>query len=259
MKLNICTIIIVMSFQPLVQPTQRKAGNPIDHLHDNMKLLATFGERADFSPDNNHKAFMAKSFGDAIVIDKTGTIKCITCNVPCAEFLRVRHFITVDYIIKGPDKFEDIITSRNRDNELWFLYKVPGSKRVKLGMKIVFSQVHAQAPNHTEEAFQINVIELELSGCTPKFINQKTLFESPDRSYSIEYQVLYADSKLIFACYEPDRMLSVMGLDLEIGEVTNYNPTPQTYKETEGIFLAGKYTLDVSDKQTEWPGGGRGP
>lgn len=274
MKLIICTFIIAMSFQALAQPAQRKAGNPMDHLPGNIEVLTTFGERADFSPDNKRVAFMAKSFGDAMVIDlETRTIKCLTCNIPGAAFLRVMHLITGDYILIGPDKFEDIRTSRSRDNELWFLSKEPGSRPVKLGMKmsegaaiskesmkIAFSQVHAQAPDLTEGASRIIVAELDLSGSTPKLINQKTVFESPDQSCIVEAQDFYDnDSKLIFACYEPNHMSSVMGIDLETGEVTNYTPTPETYNEPEGTFPDGKYTLVESDKQTEWLGGRRGP
>ena len=274
MKLIIFTFAVAMSFQALAQPAQRIVGNPIDHLPAKIKMLTTFGERADFSPDNKRVAFMAKSFGDAMVIDiETRTIKCLTCNVPGAAFLRVMHLITGDYILIGPDKFEDIRTSRSRDNELWFLGKEPGSKPVKLGMKmsegaaiskksmkIAFSQVHAQAPDLPEGASRIIIAELDLTGSTPKLINQKTVFESTDPSCIVEAQDFYDnDSKLIFACYEPNHMSSVMGIDLETGEVTNYTPIPETYNEPEGIFPDGKYTLVESDKQTEWLGGRRGP
>ena len=108
----------------LTAPTQRQPGSQLDHLPSNMEVLTHFGERADISPDNQRVAFMAKSFGDAMVIDlKTREIRCLTCNVPGAAFLRVMHLGTGDYILIGPDHFEDIHTSRTRDNELWFLGK----------------------------------------------------------------------------------------------------------------------------------------
>jgi len=38
------------------------------------------------------------------------------------------HPVTGDYILIGPDHFEDVHTSsRTRDNELWFLSKERGS------------------------------------------------------------------------------------------------------------------------------------
>src|SRR5215831_11422823 len=103
---------------------QRKPGSQLDHLPPNMEVLTHFGERADISPDNRQVAFMSKSFGDAMLIDlATRTIRCLTCNVPAAAFLRIMHLVTGDYILMGPDHFEDIRTSRARDNELWFLNK----------------------------------------------------------------------------------------------------------------------------------------
>ena len=116
---------------------ERKAGSPLDHLPANIEVLTHFGERADISPDNQRIAFMAKSFGDAMLIDlKTREIRCLTCNVPAAVFLRVMHLITGDYILIGPEHFENTHVSRARDNELWFLSKNPGSKPVKLNQKM---------------------------------------------------------------------------------------------------------------------------
>src|SRR5438093_6974342 len=63
----------------------RKPGNPLEHLPSNIEILTHFGERADISPDNQRVAFMAKSFGDAMLIDlKTRVITCLTCNLPGA-------------------------------------------------------------------------------------------------------------------------------------------------------------------------------
>ncbi len=270
-KILVLLVICTPSFAQKAQ--QIKPGNPLKNLPDNVEILTYFGERADFSPDNQRVAFMTKSFGDAMVVDlKTRRIDCLTCNVPGAAFLRVMHLITGDYLLIGPDKFEDISTSRSRDNELWFLSKKPGSKPVKLGMKmsegaaiskesmkIAFSQVHAQAPDLAEGASRIIMAELDISGDKPKLVNQKTVFESPDKSCTAEAQDFYGnDSKLIFSCYEPNHMSSVMGIDLKTSKVTNYTPTPQTYNEPEGIIPGGEYTLVESDRQTEWLGGRRG-
>src|SRR5438309_1586818 len=99
---------------------QRKPGSPLDHLPPNIEILTHFGERADFSPDNKRVAFMDKSFGDAFVIDlQTRVIRCLTCSIPGAAFLRVMHLPNGDYILIGPERFIDIHTSRTRDNELW--------------------------------------------------------------------------------------------------------------------------------------------
>src|SRR5215470_7781491 len=89
---------------PGVQPSKRQPGSQLDRLPPNIERITEFGERADISPDNQRIAFMAKSFGDAMAIDlKTRAIRCLTCNVPGAAFLRVMHLMTGDYILIGPD------------------------------------------------------------------------------------------------------------------------------------------------------------
>ncbi|PYV61615.1 MAG: hypothetical protein DMG95_11805 [Acidobacteria bacterium] len=241
-----------------------------------MEILTHFGERADISPDNQRVAFMAKSFGDAMVIDlKTRVISCLTCNVPAAAFLRVMHLMTGDYILIGPEHFEDIQTSRSRDNELWFLSKERGAKPVRLGqkmsegaaiskrsLKISFSQLPAQAPDLAPGTSRLMIADLDLSGRTPQLINKKTVYESKDRNCVLEAQDFYDnDRKTTFTCYEemgPHEGASVMGIDLATGEVTNFSKAPGTYNEPEGIFPDGFYTTVEGDRQCEWLGGERG-
>ena len=270
-------ILVVVATVFLLAPkygsAQRKTGNPLDHLPRNIDVLTHFGERADISPDNQHIAFMTKSFGDAMLIDlKTRVITCLTCNVPGAAFLRVMHLVTGDYILIGPDHFENIHVSRSRDNELWFLSKQPGSKPVKLGqkmsegaaiskksLKIAFSQTSAQAPDLAPSASRLIVAELDLSNGAPKLVNRKTVYESRDRSCVLEAQDFYDnDRKMVFTCYEPQDKASVMGIDLQDGEVTNFSKAPGTYNEPEGIFPDGLYTAVEADRQCQQFGGGCG-
>src|SRR5215472_14869887 len=252
---------------------QRLQGSPLDRLPPNFEVLTHFGERADISPDNQRVAFMAKSFGDAMVIDlKTRIIQCLTCNVPGAAFLRVMHLVTGDYILIGPDHFENIHISRTRDNELCFLSKERGSKPVKLGqkmsegaaiskktLKIAFSQTSAQAPDLAPEASRLVVADVDLSGDAPKLVHHKTVFASKDRSCVLEAQDFYDnDTKMTFTCYEPNNQASVMGIDLESGKVTNFSKAPGTYNEPEGMFPDGLYTTVEADRQSETLGGQRG-
>jgi hypothetical protein len=252
---------------------ERKPGNPLENLPPNIEMLTHFGERADISPDNQRVAFMAKSFGDAMVIDlNTRVIQCLTCNVPGAAFLRVMHLVTGDYILIGPDHFENIHLSRTRDNELWFLSKERGSRPVKLGqkmsegaaiskktLKIAFSQTSAQAPDLAPEASRLVVADLDLSGGAPKLISKKTVYESKDRSCMLEAQDFYDnDAKMTFTCYEPPGAASVMGIDLETGKAINFSKAPGSYNEPEGIFPDGLYTTVEADRQCEGLGGQRG-
>ena len=264
--------VLVFSFSLQTKPF-RKSGNPLDHLPPNVEVLTHFGERADISPDNERVAFMAKSFGDAMLIElKTRVITCLTCNVPGASFLRVMHLVTGDYILIGPDHFEDIHTSRARDNELWFLSRQPGAKPVKLGqkmsegaaiskksLKIAFSQVPAQASDLAPGASRLITADLDLSSGTPTLINKKTVFESKDRGCVLEAQDFYDDDqKMTFTCYEPHDTASVMGIDLQTGQVTNFSKAPGTYNEPEGIFPDGLYTAVEADRQCQQFGSGCG-
>ena len=251
----------------------RTQGNPLDHLPPNIEVLTHFGERADISPDNQRVAFMAKSFGDAMLIDlKTRVITCLTCNVPGTAFLRVMHLVTGDYILIGPDHFEDIHTSRDRDNELWFLSRERGSKPVKLGqkmsegaaiskksLKIAFSQLPGQNPELAKGESQLFVADLDLSGGAPKLINKKMVYESKDANCTLEAQDFYDDDKkMSFTCYEPHAAASVMGIDLQTGQVTNFSKAPGTYNEPEGIFPDGLYTAVEGDRQCKEFGEGCG-
>lgn len=276
MRPLIIIFFLISSFAPSFaqEIKQRKAADPLGKLPKNVEILTHFGERADFSPDNKRIAFMTKSFGDAMVIDlATRDIRCLTCNIPAAAFLRVMHLSTGDYILIGPERFEDIRISRTRDNELWFLSKERGSKPIKLGqkmsegiaiskknLKIAFSEVHAQAPDLAPEASRLIVADLDLSGDTPKIINRKTVYESKDKNCVIEPQDFYEnDTKMTFSCYEPNSLSSVMGIDLKTGQITSFYKNFGTYNEVEGIFPDGKYTLVEADQQADWLGGKRGP
>src|ERR1051326_3417589 len=254
-------------------PSQRKPGSQLDHLPPNIEILTHLGERADISPDNRHVAFMSKSFGDAMTIDlETRTIRCLTCNVQAAAFLRVMHLASSDYILIGPEHFQDIRASRTRDNELWFLSKEAGSKPVRLdqkmsegaaiskkSMRISFSQTWEQASDLPQGASRLMTAEVDLSGGTPKLINKKTVYESKDRGCVLEAQDFYDnDSKMTFTCYEPKGLASVMGIDLKTGEVTNMSKAPGTYNEVEGIFPDPQYTCVEGDRQVEQLGGKHG-
>jgi hypothetical protein len=262
---------VVLLIGELLLAAQRKTGSQLDHLPPNLEVLTHFGERADISPDNRRVAFMAKSFGDAMTIDlETRVIRCLTCNVPAAAFLRVMHLASGDYILIGPDRFQDIRTSRTRDNELWFLPKEAGAKPVRLdqkmsegaaiskkSLKLSFSQTHEQAPELADGASRLIVADFDLA--QRKLVNKKTVYESKDRSCVIEAQDFYDhDRKMTFTCYEPQGLASVMGIDLQTGQVTNFSKAPGTYNEVEGIFPDGQYTCVESDRQVDQLGGKRG-
>src|SRR6478735_11655937 len=201
--------LLILLVSALSASAQRKSGSPIDHLPANIQPLTFFGERADISPDNQRIAFMDKSFGDAFVIDlKTHVIRCLTCGVPSAAFLRVMHFSSGDYLLIGPARFSDIYGSRVKDNELWFLSKQPGAAPQHLdqkmsegaalskkSMKISYSVTHAQDPSLAPEHSQLFVADLDVSGGSPHLTNKQMVYESSSRACTIEAQDFFDNDR----------------------------------------------------------------
>jgi hypothetical protein len=265
-------LLLVMPLFFLITQDKRKQGNPLEHLPPNIEVLTHFGERADFSPDNKSVAFMAKSFGDAMIIDlDTRIIRCLTCNVPGAAFLRVMHLANGDYLLIGPDRFENINISRSRDNQLWYLKKERGSKPVRLNqmmsegaavskdkMTLAFTVTRGQNPSLKPGSSLLIMVDIDTSGDQPVLSNQRMIYESKDNSCVMEAQDFYDNnSKLTLSCYEPGGKASTMSFDLTTGKMAKMS-TPGEYNEVEGIFPDGQYTCVESDHQCEWLGGERG-
>jgi Tol biopolymer transport system component len=228
-------------------------------------VLTRFGERADISPDNRRVAFMAKSFGDAFVIDlETRVVRCLTCNVPGAAFLRVMQLPGGDYLLIGPERFEDVNVSRSRDNELWFLGRRPGSRPVKLGRKmsegaavskrsakIAYAVGHAQDPSIPEGRSRLVVADLDPTTERPALRGEHVVFTSDGPACYLEAQDFFdEDRKLVYTCYEPEGRASVWTIDLASGERVNQTASIGFYNEPEGIFPDGLHTCVESDHQS---------
>ena len=249
----------------LAPAARRRTDSPLDHLPPNVEVLTRFGERADVSPDNRHVAFMAKSFGDAFVIDlETREIRCLTCGVPGAAFLRVMHLPSSDYLLIGPERFEDVGKSRSRDNELWFLSRKPGSRPVRLGRrmsegaavskrstKIAFSVGRAQDDGVPEDRTRLVVADLDPTGEIPALRGEHVVFTSDGPGCSLEAQDFFdEDRKLTYSCYEPEGRSSAWTIDLATGERKNQTAAIGYYNEVEGIFPDGRHTCVESDHQS---------
>jgi Tol biopolymer transport system component len=181
------------------------------------------------------------------------------------------HLKSGDYLLIGPEKFKDLRTSRGPENELWFLSAKPGAKPVKLNqkmsegaavsktsMKIAFSETRTQFPDMPMDS-RLTIVEVDLSGGTPRLINRKVAYESKDRTCRLEAQDFYDnDRKMTFTCYEPEGMASVISMDLATGKLDNESKKPGTYNEVEGIFPDGKHTCVEADRQVDTLGGKRG-
>src|SRR3954469_14189626 len=271
--MNIRSSFLILLLLSTSSFAQRKSGSPLDHLPSQIEVLTHFGERADISPDNTKVVFMDKSFGDAFQIDlKTRIIRCLTCNVPGAAFLRIMYLSSGDYILIGPKSFNDIHSSRTKDNQLWFLSKEEGSKPQpfnekmsegaalsKKSMKISYSVTHAQDESLPNEYSALYVANVEGSGATARLTDKKRVYESKSNACRIEAQDFFDDDrKMTFTCYEPQGLASVMTIDLASGKVENMSKAPGTYNECEGIYPDGLYTNVEADRQVAQLGGAHG-
>jgi hypothetical protein len=247
------------------ETARRRSDSPLDHLPPNVEILTHFGERADFSPDNRRVAFMAKSFGDAFEIDlETRVLRCLTCHIPGAAFLRVMHLPSADFLLIGPERFEDVSRSRSRDNELWFLSRKPGSRPVRLGRRmsegaavskrstrIAYALGPAQDTTLPEGRRQIVVADLDPSSEPPALRGERVVLTAEAPGCNPEAQDFFdEDRKLTYTCYEPEGRASVWTLDLVTGERTPQSSAIGYYNEVEGLFPDGRHTCVESDHQS---------
>jgi len=260
------TILLLPAWLGAAEPTPgRRTGSPLDRLPRNVEVLTQFGERADISPDNRRVAFMAKSFGDAFVIDlATRAIRCLTCSIPGAAFLRVMHLPSSDYLLIGPERFVELGQSRGRDNELWFLSREPGSRPVKLGRRMIegaavskrstrlaYAVGHDQDDSIPEGERRLVVAELDPSAGAPALRNERVVATMVGPACRPEAQDFFDDDrKLSYSCYEPEGRASVWTLDLASGERVNHTSAIGYYNEVEGIFPDGRFTCVESDHQS---------
>ncbi len=248
---------------------KRKAGDPLANLPANIEILTLFGERADISPDNKQVAFMAKTFGDAMMVDlKSKNITCLTCNIPAASFIRVMHLSTGDYLLIGPEHFENSTISK-KNNDIWFLSKENGSKPVKIGqrvsegiavskksLKIAFTEIGVGQGNIFSK---LVVADIDFSSGVPQLVDRKTVVESMGNDCTLEAQDFYNnDAKMTFFCHIPNGAFDVKEVDLSTKEIINHTNAPNFFNEPEGIFPDGKYTTVEMDRQCERLGGQRG-
>jgi len=250
---------VTTSALTLAQGTKR--GNPEEHLPANIRQLTAFGERASWSPDGTRIAFMAKSFGDAFVVDvATKTIRLLT-PAPATSYLRVQYLPTGDYFLIGARTFTDIRTTRDRDQEMWLL-RAAGGPPIALGHKIsegvaisrttnriAWSNTHGQYPDVLAEGesvlYMADIVE---EGGQPKLANKVELIRARRPECTLEAQDFrFDDTELIYTCYRTP-YADVFGLNLKTKAITTFRKLDKEYNEVEGIFPDGKHTLVESSK-----------
>ena len=241
-----------------------KSGNPEDHLPPNITQLTGFGERASWSPDGKHIAFMAKSFKDAFEIDlKTRLTRLLTGHFYHEGFLRIQYLPNGDFFLIGARKFTDIRTTRSRDQEMWVMKAdaktapVPLNHKISEGvaisarqMKIAWSNTSGQYPDQLavgESA--IYTADIAYKDGVPTLSNKKELMRAKAPECTLEAQDFRNnDTELIYTCYRSP-YADVLGYDLNTGQSVTYRKLPDEYNEVEGVYPDGKYTLVESSRE----------
>ena len=244
---------------------QSKPGNPEETPPPGVTRLTSFGERASWSPNGRRIAFMEKSFGDAFEVDlETRAIRLLT-HYPHAGFLRVQYLPNGDYFLIGARTFEDIRTTRSRDQEMWVLRRdfTPGDRASALGhkisegvaisrtsMKIAWSNTRGQFPDILGEGESvIYTADLVDDQGKVSLANKKEVIRAKAPECTLEAQDFRRnDTELIYTCYRSP-FADVFGIELASGKVTTYRKLAGEYNEVEGIFPDGESTLVESSRE----------
>lgn len=219
------------------------------------RKLLDYGERPYWTPDGDQIAFIATNDGDAeLIYLATGAITQLTAPFGDAgphSFLRVLVLCTGDYILIGPEVFEDRSISRGAKSELWFLDHELKRPPQRLGRKIFegiavscirplisYTQTEKQNPALKGIA-EVRVAEVSVENGVASLVNDRTVF-TVRGGYCLEPQEFrHDDSELISSGYKKvDGQMHgiVHGLRLSDGKETIYCCEPGVYNEPEGIF-----------------------
>jgi len=245
----------------------KKAGNPEKDLPPNITQLTGFGERASWAPDGKRIAFMSKSFGDAFEIDlETRLARLLTGHFLHKGFLRVHYLPSGDFFLIGARTFEDIRTTRSRDQEMWVMKAdaktppVPLNQKISEGvaisrtrMKVAWANGHGQYPDQFKERESaLYTADIEYKNGVPTLVNKREVLRSPGPECYLEAQDFRRDdTELIYSCYREHPAsikADVMGVNLKNGKVTAYRKLEEEYNEPEGISPDGEWTLVESSR-----------
>ena len=235
----------------------KQGKSPLDELPPHIKLLAPFGERADFSHDSKRILFLEKTFGDVYEAEiETGKIKPMTHHYYHTGYTRALYLSNGDILLSGPKRLDPDNPAEGRSEknaELWVLNKNLSGPPTRFGENC--SEGPAVSRKNIKIAWTRNncfyMADIGYENEKPKIENKKKIFDVNQLPFecSLETQNFRPpdEKELIFTAYGYQGT-EVFGLDIETGKVINYSNAPNQYDEPEGIFPDGKFTTVECDK-----------
>jgi len=260
--------VVTFCLSQIILGQEKKSGSPEKNLPPNIVQLTGFGERASWSPDGKRIAFMSKSFGDAFEIDlQTKMIRLLTGQILHKGFLRVQYLPNGDFFLIGARTFEDIRTTRSRDQEMWVLKADAKEPPVPLGhkisegvaisrkqMKIAWSNTHGQYPDQLAQGESVIYTgDIVYKNGVPTLENKQEIIRAKGPECTLEAQDFRNnDTELVYVCYRSP-YADVLGVDLSTKKTIVYRKLADEYNEVEGIYPDGKYTLVESSREQGGP------
>ena len=188
--------VVVLVTLGMLSAQGQRSGGPEAKLPSNISQLTAFGERASWSPDGRHIAFMSKSFGDAFVVDTSTRMIRLLTHYPNPGYLRVQYLFNGDFFLIGARTFTDIKTTRARDQEMWVLradgrgQPVPLDHKISEGVaisrkaaRIAWSNTRGQYPDLLAEGESVVfVADIVEENGRPQLANKKEVVRASARS-----------------------------------------------------------------------------
>jgi len=258
-KINTIILLVLISFIPAKNLTaeQKQGISPLDELPAHVRVITSFGQRADFSHDSKRILFLEKTFGDAYEVEiATGKLTPVTHHYYHTGYTRALYLSNGDILLSGPKRLDpnNPADGRSETNaELWVLKRDLSGPPVPLGencmegpavsrknMKIAWTKNNC--------FFTANII---YENGTPTIKDKKMILDANDLPFEcvLESQNFRPpdEKELLFSAYD-HQGTDVAGFNIETGKVINYSDAPNQYDEPEGIFPDGKHITVECDK-----------
>ena len=236
---------------------QNEGISPLDDLPPYITQVTFFGQRADWSHDDQRILFIEKTFGDVFEVElATNKIRAMTHHYYHEGYTRALYLSNGDILLSGARKFdaENPQPSRSEENaELWVLKQDLSGPPMPLGEHCsegpAVSRTRMRIAWTRDNKFFMGDIVYEDG--TPHIVGKRMILDAEDLDFECRLETQNFrppdEKELIFSAY--DYLYGeVMGLNIETGEVVNYSNADNQYDEPEGIFPDGKHTLVESDR-----------